>query len=574
MKQLLIVLSWFVLLPIAAQKQKDIEYTARRNATIAAMDSLLKNAQVQPGILMKFADQKCKEFHKDTLLMSRIAEFFATRNGQIEMSIERFRELKKEHPKYLAGYFNYANTIHSHGTKVTPEGGLQRDPKYRDLAKAQIDSAKAVAPKSIQPYLAWIGICAPFAFSEAVSADIDAEVTAMNKAFPQADAYFIAADILRNSNLHVQNIPNDSTGQKQKSDWRFLVDQKALNYYEKADVKSMNAPKLEFLTSHYYQVTKSPYLDSQKKRPMFQKGLERAQQGMERFPDNPQFCRLALWHAAELTKNTVKTDKQQSSQYAETAHHASERFISLSKTDSVIGVDYFYDGLVLQYLNRYSEAIPKYRKALENHLPSYDSYRRDSLTAYENLSDCFMQISDFEDATAAQKALIQIKKRRRQYGFSDAYNLARNYEIIGSDTLMTINERMRAYISADSIYNEIRASVDKGEKGFELNEGYTGYGAYLSLRVRKNMDKIMPDRIECPTSQMAETVIKKLEPITKLSDNEKGFLITSYDFLRLYYYKSDDFKESLRMAEAVERIAPGTYSKDVMDAHRKSARKR
>ena len=81
MKQLLIVLSWFVLLPIAAQKQKDIEYIARKKATIAAMDSLLKNAQVQLDVLIKFADQKCKEFHNDPELVSAIAMSFAIYAG-------------------------------------------------------------------------------------------------------------------------------------------------------------------------------------------------------------------------------------------------------------------------------------------------------------------------------------------------------------------------------------------------------------------------------------------------------------------------------------------------------------
>lgn len=553
-------------LPAGAQKPKEIEYMAHRQATIEAMDSLIKNAQEVPDILMKFADNKCKEFKNDTLLMSRLAEFFATKGGWPELAAQRFRELKKEHPKYLGGYFNYANTMHSVGTKVTPEGGLQRESKYRDLAKAQIDSAKAVDPKSIQPYLAWLAICAPFTFSEAVSTDFDTEVEAMNKAFPDSRAYYRAAQLLRSREPFVQGIEDSKT----RADYEFLVDRKALDYYEKVNVETMTATELQGLSSHYYASTRSPYMDLQDKKALYEKGAGLALRGTEKFPDSIGFQRLLLWHNAEL----AKADDDQRVFYSQEAHQAAEKLFG--SKENPIGADYFYDGLALQNMAKYTEAIDRYNQALADGLAYYDrNYRRDSVAALDNISDCYKALKDYDRAIAERKRQFEVRKAHKgELRLNDLQDLTSLYRSIANDTLNSAEKRIAAFVSADSLYAIIQDEIDKGNKNFHMPEGWTGYGLYNRYQMRLGAEKIQPDMEEFSKYEMAEAIIGRIGPLPEKSDREKGFLIASYDALRIYNFKSGNYKEALRMVEAVENMAPGTYEKRVIDTHRKMAKKR
>lgn len=558
------------MLPLSTYAQsKEVEYNARRAATIQAMDSVLKYARMDTETLMKYADDKCKAFKNDTLLMNRIAEAFSTYGGYHDQAIERFRELKRVHPKYIDGYINFANVLHSLGTKVTETYALQRDPNLCKLAKAQIDSVKTIVPKDTKPYLAWIGICAPFAFSDAVAEDLNAEVEALNKAFPQSNAYYLTANILNKAELQFQNIPNDSAGLRKKSDWKFIVDKLALSYYEKTNINAISYEELYQLCSMYYSGTRSPYLNKQDRMEMLEKGMEHSLKGEERFPEKSDFIRLLLWYYGELSKY----DKEQSIYYSGEAHKAAESFFS--KEDNVIGVDYFYDALALQNLGRFSEAIDMYRKALNRNVASEDrNYHRDSLTCYENIRDCCLNTNDYQNALDASKSLIEMKKRKKTYSLNDASGYAKIFETMGKDSLLTNEDRMNAFVHALSVYDEINTLANRKERGFELNEGFIGYPLYLNIKVREEMDKIEPDRSDFQTYQMANEIIDKVSPVVNKSKNEIGFLVTAYEKLRVYYNKGKDYKESLKCVEMVETLKPGTYKLDLINAQRKLAGKK
>lgn len=558
MRYVWIVLSCFALMPAYGQKQKGIEYQLRRNATIEAMDSLFQYTQTLPGdkrpddeLLMKFADEKCKEFHNDTLLMSRLAEYFATRVGRVDLAQQRFCELKRIHPQYLNGYFNYASTMNSYGTKVTPEGGLQRQPEYRDLAKAQIDSAKAVAPNSVQPYLEWLRYCAPYAFSEAVRSDMDEEVEALNKAFPQANAYYRAAEILRTAKPAVQKVDSEQT----RDNHVFLINRKALGYYEKINVETMTASELEIVSSFYYTSTNSPYLGRHDKLPLYERGAELARLGAEKFPDSIGFQRMLLWHNVEI----AKIDTAQRILCSQEAHQAAERLFGSSV--KLAADDYFYDGLALQNIGKYDEAISKYRDALTYpHSPklSYnDRYHKcDSVTAMDNISDCYKAKKDYDNAIAEKKQLFKVREEHKGVLIlRDMQNLQSLYRSIADDTLRTAEKRMAAFVSCDSIYDIIQTEIDAGNENYTVKEKNSGI--YNRLIVRRAMDQIQPDRTFLTTIEMAEAFIDRVEPLETKSDLEQQWLSNAaWNDCVLYYNKQGDYAQCIKYADIAFKYAP------------------
>lgn len=554
MRYILIVFACSILTATYGQKQKNTEYNIHRAITIEAMDSLLKNAKEVPDILMKFADKKCKEFHNDTLLMSRIAESFAIYGGHLAFSQQRFRELKRVHPRYLSGYFNYANVMHSYGTKVTPEGGLQRQPEYRDLAKAQIDSAKTASPNSIQPYLAWIGICAPFAFSEAVVHDMDKEVEALNKVFPQANAYYKAAQVLRNATPAVQDIEDA----KLRADYEFLIDRKALDYYEKIKPETMTAVELYDLSTFYYTSTRSPYLDRQDKQQLYERGAELARLGTQKFPDSIGFQRMLLWHNAEL----AKSDESQRISYSQEAHEAAEQLFASSK-GKPIAVDYFYDALSLQNTGKYEAAISKYRDALRNGLVYSDrNYHRDSVTTMDNLSDCYKAKEDYESAIAEKKQLFRVRQAHQgELRLSDMQSLTSLYRSIANDTLKSAKERLAAFVSCDSIYGIIQAEIDANNTNYDLPEGWTGYGIYNRFQMRLGMDQIQANRPNLSTFEMAKAYVDRVERLEAKSEREQQWLIATAINCVSYYNQQEDYGQCVKYANIVFKYDPSYQEK-------------
>ena len=547
-------------------QSKEVEYRARRAATIQAMDSVLKYAQIDPGTLMKYADDKCKAFKNDSVLMDSIADAFSAYGGFHDQSIERFRELKRIHPKYLGGYLSYAARMHSVGIQMM-NGQIQLDPKYRKLAKEQIDSIKKISPNSEVPYISWLKLCSKYVIIRTIQEDFRNEVAAYDKAFPQSNAYYVAGNLLSETKLDLSQFSKDDQNRYSKTFLNFTRE-----FYDALNPQTMTPNQLTNSSLYYYTTVGRwrTIMDSLSRIDYFEKGRELAQRGIEKHPDSIRLQRLFLWHSAEL----MKYDKVQEIFYATEATKAATTLIEHS---DILGKDYFYYALALQKLKKETEAIEMYWKALNKGkgLRYNDrEYNCDSLTCYENIRDCCLNTNDYQNALDASKSLIEMKKRKKTYSLNDASGYAKIFETMGKDSLLTNEDRMNAFVHALSVYDEINTLANRKERGFELNEGFIGYPLYLNIKVREEMDKIEPDRSDFQTYQMANEIIDKVSPVVNKSKNEIGFLVTAYEKLRVYYNKGKDYKESLKCVEMVETLKPGTYKLDLINAQRKLAGKK
>lgn len=574
---ILLMMLAIVCLGISADKKKkkwptDPDYLARREATAQAMDSVLKYADTDPEPLMIFADEKSKEFDHDPYLMSRFAEGFALRAGQMSLSAERFREIKRLYPDYLDGYYNYALTMDAKAIEVKPEGNLSRDEELAKLAKMQIDSAKMVAPASQQPYVMWLRRCTRYIFNDAVKKEFEDEVEAFRKAFPNENVYYMAAQILsdKDNPMAMANFNSD----KLRSDAEFERSQLALTYFNKIDINALSADQLNNLTYFYYESTKSLYLDSKEKATFYEKGLEGARLGLTKYPDSVNFNRLALYHAAELAK--LASDNEDRMAYASAARTVSEKLISSSA--KMLREDYFYAGLALQYTEQYAEAISMYQTALERKLPYNERFHHcDSLTAYQNISDCYKEGGNRPQAILQLQRLYQVRQQHGgQLRRSDLMALVKIYNAMGGDTLNTDQERFDAYAKADSLYAVLQDSIDLGTPVFDnMSKAPNGYYMYQRFSTRLRMDQIdaFKDREVLTTFETAQTFVQRIESVGAQSEAENEMLMRPYDYLMRRYLSEKDYRQTLKYVERIEKISPGTYPKDWIDNLRKVARR-
>ena len=538
---------------------KDPQYVARRTATIQAMDSVLHGQNTDPEPFMNFAEEKFKEFDYDPTLMQGFASAFATQAGFIDQSKQLYRRIKEMYPHDITGYLDYAATMHSYGTKILPGdgGNVRADIKddYRKLAKAQLDSAKVALPKNKEPYKSWFRQCARFAFvnnhnskEDRFIKEIEEEVKAYQKAFPDVNAYYDAADeyrqIIEEGKLEIA----DFSTKDQKD---FMVNAMMNNTYlfDKANPKSLSFGQLNNLSYYYYDIIGKyrKYFDTQARISSFEKGLELAKIGEQLSPDSSNFYRLQLYHSAELSKY----DKDQMVLYSTEANQAAEKLFQ--KSSVTLREDYFYNALALQNLQKYDAAIEMYQKALEKKLPYYDpQYNCDSLKALGNIVSCYQKLKQFDTALEAAYRNYDFKTRHGlSINFNDLYYIANFYENLANDSLKLQKERFDYIVKADSIYAIIQDSIDSGSENFQLAEGNTGYCSFSRFKIRNYLDIYLSEykeRDNLLTKEMAEEVIKRIEPVANKSDKEKKWINTVTGWIENMWanlFKNKKYKECL-----------------------------
>jgi tetratricopeptide (TPR) repeat protein len=548
---MLVILATFV---YAGKKEKSAKYLAKRAAAIHEMDSILRYPWADSYSMMQLADKKCKEFKYDPYLMCAIASSFATQGGYWDLSQERYQEAKRKHPKSLEVYLDYAATFFDYSIRVNPNSSLTREHYFFDIAKSQVDSAKMTFPKSKEPYLWWMIRCSRYAYNDSLVNYFRNEVESFKKAFPKENADFEAAKIL--SNLEIALEYSNFEDDKLKSDAEFLRNLLAREYYDRIDISTLTSDKLIQMACSYYNSTKSFYMSSDEKSILYEKSLSCAETGLEKCKKSKEletFYRYKLWSAVELQKfyHRNRNEKRRDSLAIEASLAAD---ILMKKNEAQFPQDFFYAAMAYQYANRKEEAVSFYQKALSNQsntrLPYYDRYHHcDSLTVYENTSDCYYDMKEFEKGIAQRKTLIDLRKKHGgNVTFTDFHRLSRFYYLLGSDTAKTQKERFVAYIAADSICGIIQDSIDVGNMRFTLSEGNTGYFPYNRLVIRNKIDSLndYKNRESYHTIEMAEDVVRRIGPLVNKSNRENTFVCTAYAIMWRHYYHLNDYINALK----------------------------
>lgn len=618
MKYFLVLIMTMLSLVAQADKKKvtwptDSAYIAQRIATITAMDSILKNVNGTDA-LMRFADIKCREFENDPQLMRPIASLFATSSGLIDLSVKRYQEIKKLYPNDFESYSDYAATMFDFSIKVNPNSSLTRDPYWFNLAKAQIDSAKVALSGDKRPYLWWITRCTFYAYNDSMQFFINNEVEDLRKKFPNNNADYDAAKILGNYRDYPMNMTNFEheyleNGDDRVDKWFYQAETKrselAQFYYDKADINTLTSDELTMVSNFYYESTETKSVTRADRAVLYKKGLLRAALGMKKFPENDNFKYLQLWHAAELAKyhflvansDSVKKNYGEERKWDELdlcntyATQALQAYDSL-KVPVVDSIDYkavLYAAMAKQYSGKYEDAIQLYSQALnnmqyvklKNRAPLYKAqyHDLDSLTAYQNMSDCYKSMNDYQKAIVQLNAVFDLRKEHGgQLKRTDLLDLIKLYRPIGSDEDKTQQERFAAYVACDSLYAMIQDSIDAGNKLFDnIAEGFVGMYPYNRLGIRASMDRLSDyaERDNYLVIEMAEEIYRRIEPLPEKSENETNWIGGALGTIWRDYYKKEDYRNALKYInkEVSYDSSKKERYKKTLDALAKLARK-
>lgn len=555
MKQLLIVLSWFVLLPIAAQKQKDIEYIARKKATIAAMDSLLKNAQVQLDVLIKFADQKCKEFHNDPELVSAIAMSFAIYAGDENVAMSRFQDLIKSNPKNVQCYIDYANMLHS---KAEEQGYVGPNIDYVKRAKHQIDSAKIVAPNSPLPYRSWVNWRTPYVHIAGVQEDVTQEIEAWNKHIPDSKAYLLAARILMGTDI--KKIKNETL--RQGFGQRRITDM-AIGYFEKAGVENMEPIDFWDLARQYYQ--SSVYLGKNERVTVFEKSAEMACKGYAKSGHLSErdrftyFGRYILWSGAEIAnRDTTALGRA----WADSAAVMADAY---SRSSDMGWQDLYYSGLAYQNKGRYEESIEMFRKALASTdiADNNPYFSIGAFPAMENIISCYQSLHDYASAISERKNLISLKQEKSKHTILDLRTLIWDYIRIYRDRNSNTQDSIMAYQGIDASCQIFFDSIDSGHytdyttpQGLNLQRDLQGFYSE-QLTAHQQLDRLMAGQHDSQlTRNCADRVIRKYEKVSGRSKEENILLARAYYIWVVYYLEHKDMRKWAFYAQSILDVHP------------------
>ena len=518
--------------PKMSKKTQNVEYRAKRQATVLALDSIIKTTGrsnvITPDHLMSFLDEKCKEFDWDPVLMDSIASAMYNLYGNEVWGERRFIQLKQRYPTFVEAY--YTEGLLFHTLAWLNSDGVSYKPEFLAKAKQQIDSAKIILPDSPEPYMKWVRWQGKYD-PEGITAEIDT----LKMRIPDYPGYLeVARDF----------------AQKSDNDRSFLPS--ARKCYGKAEHDYMKLGDYQLYSTLCYRIG-----TSQKLKEDFLEGIEVATEGLTKFPNDPNLIRMKLWNSAYLPTVPARTiDGQRVPQLTaeekkerwDSAYAVSLQFIELPDSFTRTATDYRWLGQINMETKHFSDAVKYYKKQIKAGITDSTQY----VTALLNIINADRQLSNYEDAITTFEELESYKKAHGMEVDASDYNaITHVYRIILGDTLETREYRMQAYERMDSLCLIGAKKSPDNSVVFEMR-----ILQYMFNYLQIKLDKI--DVTDEKFKFFAEGVIdveKKyqatLDPYSIPHANTL-MLFWAYRQLLLHYYYTDksqsDYNEKMQIA--------------------------
>ncbi len=282
-----------------------------------------------------------------------------------------------------------------------------------------------------------------------------------------------------------------------------------IQYYEKAERDSMEEYDYAAFAGWLFALGKL-------NKAYYAKGLEVAEEGLQRFPDDPQINRMGLYCSV------------MSQQYQNSLTYADK--LMNSKDTTINHLDYRY--VARAYMGK--KNLTKGIKAFETLLAQEDATDEDRSYAIGQIATAYKDLGEYEKADEAYADYIAKRKAAGTLTFYDLWTYAQMYmdkaEESNGDAVV------QAYMKADEIYAEA-AKID-------LEQAYMALYQRISIRTK---DMIDPGYKKGMAVEPAKEVVALLSAQSQLTGNPKAVMVAACNYLGVYYLNVKEDKRQCLM---------------------------
>lgn len=264
----------------------------------------------------------------------------------------------------------------------------------------------------------------------------------------------------------------------------------ALNYFNKVKDPS----KLE--KGQLFEYTGAAYFAGD-----FNKSLQVAIDGLKRFPNEPNFNRMAFYN------NLVNKNYTEAEKYA--------KDLLANSPDSVISeMDLLNLGHVYNGEKNYTEAIKWYQKSLA---------KKEDNKVRQFIYNAYSELGDVDNAVKVYKEYVD---KNPQASNNDYSELAGIYTTAANKT-EDAAKKAEYFKKADAVYAEYIQKFPE----------VADYGTYMRAKINENLD---PTYTKGTAKPFYEDLIKKVASHATKGANDDAYLKQAYYYMGAYYYTAGD----------------------------------
>ena len=284
---------------------------------------------------------------------------------------------------------------------------------------------------------------------------------------------------------------------------------KALEYYNKVDRNKMEPHQLTNFALDYFL------------KGEFDKSLEIAQFGNQKFPRNPALNRISFFDLTNLKR------------YPEALNYADKLF-NQSDSTKITESDYLYYGYAYLGNKEYDKAIDMFNKSLEENKDN----NADKSDALKNIANAYNEKGDFTNATATYDKYL---KSLKQITAVDYNTLATMY--MAQTEKLTGTAQKEAYDKADGVYAEMAEKFPSAADFATYQRAHIGFA-------------LDPETKTGAAKPHYEKLIEIIKGHTEKGNRDDERLIEAYRYLGYYYMLKNDNATAKGYWEKVLELDP------------------
>ena len=268
---------------------------------------------------------------------------------------------------------------------------------------------------------------------------------------------------------------------------------KALEYYNKVDKNKLEDYQLATFALNYF-------LQGE-----FEKSLEVATFGTQKFPRNPALNRIAFFNLTNLKR------------YDEALVYADALFNKSEKT-KITSSDYLYYGHAYLGKKDYDKAIDMFKKSYEEN-PENVNDRADALN---NIATAYEEKGDFDNAASTYVEYLKLVKQPTATNYAGLANI-----YVSKAQNSKGEEQKNAYKKAAEVYQQL---ADKFPTAKD-------FATLWQARINSYLD---PDMKTFQAKPFYEALANALKDKENRDETDNSRLLEAYRYLAFYFTKKND----------------------------------